>query len=123
MRKLYAFLVRPRLVLLCGGAALLAACGTAQIGRDFDIKSFESRVERGATTQAQVRDWLGAPSNTGVAVSEAGERSDEWTYFFGRGSLPQMSDTSFKYLQVRFDGAGKVRSYSWSGEAAATYSR
>ena len=102
---------------------MLAACGTAQIGRDFEIKSFESRVERGTTTKAQIRDWLGAPNNAGVAVSETGERSDEWTYYFGRGSLPQMSDTSFKYLQVRFDAEGKVRSYSWSGEAAATQSR
>lgn len=110
-------------VLIGAGALLLAACGTAQIGRDFDMNSFESRVERGATTKAQVRAWLGAPNNTGVAVNEAGERSDEWTYFFGRGSLPQMSDTSFKYLQVRFDAGGKVRSYSWSGEAAATPGR
>lgn len=110
-------------VLIGAGAMLLAACGTAQIGRDFDIKSFESRVERGVTTKEQVRGWLGAPNNTGVAVNEAGERSDEWTYFSGRGSLPQMSDTSFKYLQVRFDAGGKVRSYSWSGEAAATPGR
>lgn len=110
-------------VLMGAGALLLAACGTAQVGRDFEIKNFESRVERGVTTQAQVHAWLGAPSNTGVAVNETGERSDEWTYFFGRGSLPQMSDTSFKYLQVRFDAAGKVRSYSWSGEATKTPGR
>jgi outer membrane protein assembly factor BamE (lipoprotein component of BamABCDE complex) len=99
------------------GALLLAACGTAQIGRDFDIRSFESQVQRGATTQAQVRAWLGAPTNTGVAVNAAGERDEEWTYFFGRGSLPQMSDAKFKLLQVRFDAEGKVRSYSWSGDA------
>lgn len=123
MPKRYTISVCRRMVLLCAGVSLLAACGTAQIGRDFDIGNFESRVERGATTQAQVRAWLGAPTNTGVAVSAAGERNDEWTYFFGRGSLPQMSDTLFKILQVRFDSEGKVRSYSWSGEAAATSSR
>jgi len=123
MPNRYATSVCRRMVLLCAGASLLAACGTAQIGRDFDIKSFESRVERGATTKAQVRAWLGAPTNTGVAVSETGERSDEWTYVFGRGSLPRMSDTLFKYLQVRFDTEAKVRSYSWSGEAATTHSR
>jgi outer membrane protein assembly factor BamE (lipoprotein component of BamABCDE complex) len=123
MLKRYTTSVCRRMVLLCAGASLLAACGTAQIGRDFDIKSFESRVERGVTTKAQVRDWLGAPTNAGVAVSETGERSDEWTYVFGRGSLPQMSDTLFKYLQIRFDTEGKVRSYSWSGEAATTHSR
>lgn len=76
-----------RLVLLGAGASLLAACGTAQIGRDFDIQSFESRDER------------------------------------GRGSLPQMPDAFFKPLQVRVDAEGKVRSFSWSGEAAATHSR
>jgi hypothetical protein len=112
-----------RRVLLFAGASLLAACGTAQIGRDFDIKTFESQVVRGTTTRAQVRAWLGAPNNTGVAVNEAGERSDEWTYFFGRGSLPQMSDTRFKHLQIRFDAEGKVRSYSWSGEAPPAQGR
>jgi hypothetical protein len=112
-----------RIVLFAAGAFLLAACGTAQVGRDFEVSNFAIRVERGATTQAQVRAWLGPPANTGVAVNENGERSDEWTYFFGRGSLPQMSDTSFKYLQIRFDDAGKVRSYSWSGEAGATVGR
>ncbi|HEY7741678.1 MAG TPA: hypothetical protein VIA19_01420 [Burkholderiales bacterium] len=109
--------VSRRVLLSCVGALLLAACGTAQIGRDFDIRSFESQVQRGATTQAQVRAWLGAPTNTGVAVNAAGERDEEWTYFFGRGSLPQMSDAKFKLLQVRFDAEGKVRSYSWSGDA------
>lgn len=123
MPKCYTISASLRMALLSAGALLLAACGTAQIGRDFDIKSFETRVERGVTTKAQVRAWLGAPTNAGVAVSDTGEHSDEWTYVFGRGSLPQMSDTSFKYLQVRFDTEGKVRSYSWSGEAAATHSR
>ncbi len=46
-------------VLMGAGALLLAACGTAQIGRDFDVKSFESRVERGVTTKEQVRDVAG----------------------------------------------------------------
>ena len=123
MPRRCAISILRHMVLLFAGASMLAACGTAQIGRDFEIKSFESRVERGTTTKAQIRDWLGAPNNAGVAVSETGERSDEWTYYFGRGSLPQMSDTSFKYLQVRFDAEGKVRSYSWSGEATATQSR
>ncbi len=123
MPRRYTISASLRMALLSAGALLLAACGTAQIGRDFDIKSFESRVERGVTTKAQVRAWLGAPNNAGVAVNETGARSDEWTYFFGRGSLPQMSDTSFKYLQIRFDAEGKVRSFSWSGEAAATHGR
>lgn len=112
--------VHLRLAVLCAGAALLVGCGTVQIGRDFDIGAFEAKVQRGDTTQAQVRAWLGAPTNTGVAVDTRGERNQEWTYYFGRGSLPGMADAKFKMLQVRFDTQGRVLSYSWSGETAKT---
>jgi outer membrane protein assembly factor BamE (lipoprotein component of BamABCDE complex) len=113
-------LVHVRSALVCAGAALLVACGTVQIGHDFDIGAFDSRVQRGETTQAQVRAWLGAPSNTGVAVDARGERNEEWTYYFGRGRLPGMADAKFKMLQVRFDTRGRVMSYSWSGETPKT---
>jgi outer membrane protein assembly factor BamE (lipoprotein component of BamABCDE complex) len=95
-------------------ATVVAACGSVQFGRDFDLKTFESRVERGATTQAQVRDWLGAPASAGQAVDTAGERFDEWTYYFGSGSLPDMKDAELKTLQIKFDRNGVVRGYNWS---------
>ncbi|MFZ2648462.1 MAG: hypothetical protein WA210_00015 [Burkholderiaceae bacterium] len=106
-----------RVGLVGAAALLLAACGsTVQVGRDFDISAFENRVERAVTTQAQVRAWLGAPAGTGVAVDSRGERSEEWKYYFGQGSLSGMSQAKFKSLDIRFDAEGKVLSYSWSGE-------
>jgi hypothetical protein len=56
---------------------LVSACTTVRVGHDFDIAAFETRVQRGITTQADVRNWLGAPEGTGVAVDTGGERYDE----------------------------------------------
>ena len=95
----------------------LAACGTVTIGQNFDLKTFEARVQRGATTQAQVRGWLGAPASTGINVDTAGERHDEWTYYYGEGRLPNAADASLKLLQIKFDRNGVVRGYNWSGDA------
>ena len=120
MPKRVPITVARWLAVACVGTALLTACGTVQVGRDFDIGTFESKVQRGATTQAQVRAWLGSATNTGVAVDAQGERNEEWTYYFAQGRLPGMADAKFKMLQVRFDLQGKVLSYSWSGEATKT---
>ncbi|HEU0282157.1 MAG TPA: hypothetical protein VFQ99_00050 [Gallionella sp.] len=46
--------------------SMLAACGTVQVGQDFDVHAFETKIERGISTQNQVRAWLGAPAGTGV---------------------------------------------------------
>lgn len=93
----------------------LGACASVQIGNSFDLGAFESRVQRGVTTQAQVRGWLGAPTSTGVHVATDGERFEEWIYYHGAGRLPAMRDAEIKVLQVRFDRNGIVRGYSWSG--------
>ncbi len=95
-------------------AALLAACGTIRVGNDFDPKTFEARVQRGATTQAQVREWLGAPNGSGIAVQTDGERYDEWTYYYGEGQVAG-GDARLKILQIKFDKSGTVRGYNWSG--------
>jgi hypothetical protein len=50
------------------------------------------------TTQAQVRQWLGPPTNTGIAVQSDNILNEEWTYYFATGSLPSMSDARFKML-------------------------
>jgi len=107
-----------RIIAACVGAMALVACGTVQVGRDFDISAFEANVRRGETMQTQVRNWLGTPASTGIAVDVRGERNEEWTYYFGRGRVPGMADVKFKMLQVRFDTQGRVISYSWSGETA-----
>lgn len=103
-------------VFVVGLAALLGACSTVQVGRDFDLRVFESKVQRGVTTQAQVRGWLGAPAGVGVVVETGGERFDEWSYYYGEGQLPNMPDARLKILQIKFDQAGIVRGYNWSGE-------
>jgi hypothetical protein len=94
----------------------LAACGAVHFGRDFDLRAFESKVQRGATTQAEVRGWLGAPASTGIVVESDGSRYDEWTYYYGTGRLPNFPDARLKILQIRFDRQAVVRSYSWSGD-------
>ena len=95
-------------------AFTLAACGTVNVGRDFDVHAFEMKIVRGTTTQTQVGDWLGQPTSTGIDVDTTGERFDEWTYYFASGKLPGMSDSKFKMLQIKFDKGGIVRSYKWS---------
>ena len=97
-------------------AVLLSACGFARFGHDFDLKIFQSNVERGKTTQTQVRSWLGAPVATGVAMDMGGERLDEWTYYYGETRLPSGVDATLKVLQIRFDRQGIVRAYNWSGD-------
>ncbi len=95
----------------------LAACSTVRVGSNFDLKTFQSKVERGATTQGQVRGWLGAPAGIGVVVDTGGERYEEWTYYFGSGRLPNMADSQLKILQIKFDRGGIVRGYNWSSNA------
>jgi len=94
----------------------LAACSTVQFGRDFDPQRFDGQVQRGVTTQDQVRQWMGAPVSRGAGVNDQGERFEEWTYYYGHGSLANMQDANLKILQVRFDLQGRVISYSWTGE-------
>lgn len=93
---------------------LLAGCGTFLAGQDFDIRTFEAKVERGVTTQNQVGTWLGTPTNTGVNVDTSGERFEEWTYYFASGKLPDISKAKVKTLQIKFDKQGIVRGYNWS---------
>ena len=95
-------------------ALLLAACSTVQVGMDFDMRAFETKVERGVSTQSQIRAWLGEPRGTGINVDTNGEQFDEWTYYFAAGKLPNMSGATVKTLQIKFDRQGIVRGYNWS---------
>ncbi len=56
---------------------ILTACGTVQAGHDFDLQIFEKHVERGVSTQLEVRAWLGTPTGSGVNVDASGEKLDE----------------------------------------------
>lgn len=93
---------------------MLVACASVQIGNEFDLQTFENRVEYGVTTRAQVLEWLGEPRSTGIAVDVDGRRYDEWTYLTGHAHMPGMKDAKFKILQVKFDQKGIVRSYEYT---------
>ncbi len=93
---------------------LVAGCGSIQIGRDFNVKAFEDMAKVGETSKAQVREVLGAPKSSGIAINKDGERLVEWVYFYATGKMSAMEDAGLKILQVRFQQNGKLRSYNWS---------
>jgi len=95
-------------------ALSIAACSTVQVGHDFEIGTFQAKIERGVTTQNQVRAWLGEPMGVGISQDPSGGRLDEWTYYFAEGKLTDLSRSKMKYLQVKFDAQGIVRAYDWS---------
>jgi len=95
----------------------LAACSSVQFGREFSVTTFETRAEQGVTTREQVRGWLGDPSSIGRELDIRGERLEVWTYYSGKGQLPDLKDAAFKMLQVKFDQGGRLRAYTWSGES------
>jgi hypothetical protein len=95
---------------------LVSACTTVRVGRDFDMATFQAKVQRGVTTQADVRGWLGEPAGTGVTVDTSGERYQEWHYYHGNVRIPGSEDSRVRVLQIKFDQRGVVRGYNWSGE-------
>jgi len=110
-RLLFGVGMRTSVVLL---ALVIGACSTVEVGRNFDVRMFGARVEQGRTTEAQVQDWLGPPSSTGVAVLANGERFSRWLYYYGEGRLPRMNGAHLKMLEIQFDQRGIVRAYNWS---------
>jgi hypothetical protein len=108
--------MRPVISWILPLVALLSACATVEVGRDFDLAAFEAQARQGVTTQAEVRAWLGAPPGVGMSVESSGERYEQWTYYYARGRLPGMADAQLSILQIKFDPRGVVRAYNWSGE-------
>src|SRR5512146_663400 len=98
-------------------AFALSACGSFQVGGNFDLAAFQSKVRRGETTQAEVQRILGAPDGTGVSVETGGERYSQWTYYYGSGNLSDTSNTRVKMLQIKFDASGVVRAYNWTANS------
>jgi len=103
-----------RITVILFAILLLNACGTARIGRDFDVGVFAAKLEQGVTTQSTVRSWLGEPTSVGVSLDTGGERFDEWAYYYAEGVMSDLSKAKVKILQIKFDKQGKVRSYNWS---------
>lgn len=103
------------LVVVAAGFALVSACSSVTVGNNFDLKAFTSKIQRGTTSQAQVRGWLGAPTGMGQVVDVNGQIYEEWSYYFASGRLPNLPDLEVKILQVKFDKHGTVQGYNWSG--------
>jgi len=99
---------------VAGVFLLLAACGSVQVGQDFDLVQFRQQVKQGTTTQSDIRNWLGAPASTGVTVEADGKRYEKWTYFFGQGQMPRMKSAKLKYLEIHFGENHRVAAYNWS---------
>ena len=99
-------------------AALLAGCGSMQVGRDFNYSSFASKVKPGTTDVKEVAEWLGPPIGKGVEVTADGTQLELWTWYYGQGKMGSDPAREFKMLQVKLDSQGKVASYIWSGELA-----
>ena len=95
---------------------ILTGCASVEVGRDFDLAAFDSKVQRGVSTRSDVRSWLGAPAGVGASIETSGERFEQWTYYRGEGRFPVMGDAHLKLLQIKFDERGIVRAYNWSGE-------
>jgi hypothetical protein len=95
-----------------------AGCTSMQVGRQFDYERFSSKVTTGTTDLAQVRGLLGEPMGKGLVAEADGSRYDQWTYYYGDGNMASPQKSRFKLLQIRFDQAGKVASYNWSGDLA-----
>lgn len=93
---------------------MLSACANFQVGHDFDVGMFATKIQPGVTTEADVRSWLGEPDGTGISMEPDGTRYDQWNYFYGETNMSDTSKTKIKILQVKFDKNGKVRSYNWS---------
>lgn len=100
------------------GLALVfgSGCATVQIGHDFDPVKFDAWVKKGTTTQAEVQEFLGAPTSIGAVVEHDGTRYNRWLYYYGKSKVHKLGEAKLKMLEVRFDLQQKVDSYNWSAE-------
>ena len=95
---------------------LMAGCTSMQTGREFNYAKFSQETRPGTTDMAQVRAVLGPPMGKGLVVEADGSMYEQWTYYYGTGNLTSPEKSRFKLLQIRFNQAGIVASYNWSGE-------
>ena len=87
------------------GLLLLLACqGCATMGRDFNSTSTDW-IKAGETDKTTLLSKLGDPFRVGM---DAGDPT--WTYGWYKYSL--FGESVTKDLVIRFDGAGKVKSFT-----------
>jgi len=118
MRILNASSTRIACTALVLGIAT-AGCTSMQVGRPFDYERFAAKANAGKTDLAEVRSLLGEPMGKGLVVEADGSRYDQWTYYYGDGNMTSPQKSRFKLLQIRFDPAGKVASFNWSGDLSS----
>ena len=82
---------------------ILTSCGSVQVGKDFDMHTLQSKIERGVSTRTQVTAWIGTPTGTGMSMDTNGESLDEWSYYFATGKISDLSGANVKMLQIRFE--------------------
>ena len=100
MQPLYNH-IRTLLFFLC--VLILAGCVSA--GKEFNVHMVP-QIQVQHTTRAQIEQMFGPPWRTGV---EDGKQT--WSYgYYNYG----ISDTRSRDLVVRFDGTGKVVSYTFN---------
>jgi len=95
---------------------LITGCTTMQTGREFNYAKFSQDTRAGTTSMSQVQATLGPPMGKGLVVEADGSMYEQWTYYYGTGNLTSPEKSRFKLLQIRFNPAGVVASYNWSGE-------
>jgi len=108
--------LRHTLVAALAVPVLIVGCTTIQTGREFNYAKFSQETRPGTTNMAQVRAVLGPPMGTGLVVEADGSMYEQWTYYYVNGSLTSPEKGRARFLQIRFNQAGTVASYNWSGD-------
>jgi hypothetical protein len=88
------------------GTLLLLLAGCASAGHHFNVAGVQ-QVNVGKTTKGDVMAMFGEPWRTGIE-----DGRETWTYGHYKYSL--FSDAKTRDLVLRFDGSGKVASYSFN---------
>jgi hypothetical protein len=91
---------------VCALILCLGVSGCLSVGREFPVEPVR-KIEKGATTQDEIRQMFGEPWRTGI---DDGQRT--WTY--GRYRYSLFGDAATRDLVVRFDAGGVVVSYSFN---------
>ena len=99
-----------------GRAYACCVCHIDQTNREFNYEQFASKVRPGTSDNVEVQAILGPPMGKGLVAEADGSLYDQWTYYYGKGDPSDTDKSRFKLLQIRFDQAGKMASYNWSGE-------
>jgi hypothetical protein len=111
-------------LLLAAGLLPVASAQLVSSGAFRDLSSIESSLQRGVTTQAQVRNRLGEPNGAGAArfASQGGDEREIWYYedieLTGAksGAGVVKADLRQQILLVIFKG-GVVDGYLWTSNA------